>query len=311
MIKATFKNSSPIVKILFALFALIFGFTVFMILGLLFAWIFFGTGISEYGENFDLSNPNNMPVLKFLQACFSIGLFVFPPLVAALFFNGKIAEYLKLDKKVTINGLILSIMLVVFSMPLINFLVMLNENIHFPEFLKGIEQVLKKMENDAQKTSMLFLQSSSVGQYIVNLIVIAIIPAIGEELSFRGIFQRLFHDWTKNIHLAIFISAFIFSAMHLQFYGFFARWLLGIFFGYLFYWSGNLWLPIIAHFFNNAFAVTLYFIKGDLAQKAENIGTGREMIPTVIFSVVSIGLLLYLIYRMGKENPVKDINKMI
>jgi uncharacterized protein len=302
MIPGSFRNSSPIVKLLFALFAIVVGFTIFIFLGIIFASIFFGTGLDALSGKIDTSNPGNIPVLKFLQACFSIGLFVFPPLLTAWFLNGKIGVYLKLNKTFTLYGLMLAIFLLFFSVPIINFLVMINKSIKFPDFLKGMEDVFKTMENSAEKTTNAFLEASSVKSYLINLLVIALIPAIGEELTFRGIFQRLFHEWTKNIHIAIFVSAFIFSALHFQFYGFFARWLLGVLLGYLFYWSGNLWLPIIAHFFNNSLAVTLFYIKGDLAKKADNIGTGREMIPSVIFSTVLLIVLLYLIYRMGKEN---------
>lgn len=305
MIPGSFRNSSPIVKLLFALFAIVVGFTIFIFLGIIFASIFFGTGLDALSGKIDTSNPGNIPVLKFLQACFSIGLFVFPPLLTAWFLNGKIGVYLKLNKTFTLYGLMLAIFLLFFSVPIINFLVMINKSIKFPDFLKGMEDVFKTMENSAEKTTNAFLEASSVKSYLINLLVIALIPAIGEELTFRGIFQRLFHEWTKNIHIAIFVSAFIFSALHFQFYGFFARWLLGVLLGYLFYWSGNLWLPIIAHFFNNSLAVTLFYIKGDLAQKADNIGTGREMIPSVIFSTVLLIVLLYLIYRMGKENLYK------
>jgi uncharacterized protein len=305
MIPGSFRNSSPIVKILFALFAVVVGFTIFIFIGIIFASIFFGTGLDALSGKIDASNPGNIPVLKFLQACFSIGLFVFPPILTAWFLNGKIGGYLKLDKTFTLYGLMLAILLLFFSIPIINFLVMINKSIKFPEFLKGMEDVFKNMENSAEKTTNAFLEASSVKSYLINLLVIALIPAIGEELTFRGIFQRLFHEWTKNIHIAIFASAFIFSALHFQFYGFFARWFLGILLGYLFYWSGNLWLPIIAHFFNNSLAVTLFYIKGDLAKKADNIGTGREMVPSVIFSTVLLIVLLYLVYRTGKENSNK------
>jgi uncharacterized protein len=311
MIKASFQNSSPFVKVLFSLFAIILGFTVFMAIGMILSSIFFGAGIETLNGTINPLDPRNAAVLKLSQACFSIGLFVFPPFMLALFFHGKIGEYLKLDRTVSVNGVVLSILLVFFSMPLINFLVMLNRQISFPESLRGLENLFKKMENDAQQITSTFLNAKSAGQYMVNMIVIALIPAIGEELLFRGIFQRLFHEWTKKIHLAIFISAFIFSAMHFQFYGFFARLTLGMLFGYLFYWSGNLWLPIIAHFINNSLAVTLYYIQGDIARKAENFGTGREMFPSVIFSMILLSVILYQIYKTGREKPLTKIQEEI
>ncbi len=302
MIAASFRDSSPFVKILFSVFIILVGFTVFMVLGMLLAWVIFGLGLEGLSGKINPSDPNNAPVLKFLQACFSIGLFVFPPFVIALFFHGKIGEYLKLNKKPSVYLVFLSVLLIFFSLPLVNFLVMLNERINFPDSLKGLEEIFKKMEDEAQQTTNMFLSTKSFGTFLINLLVIALIPAVGEELLFRGIFQRIFHEWSKNIHIAIFLSAFIFSAMHMQFYGIIPRLLLGALFGYLFYWSQDLWLPIIAHFLNNSLAISFFFVKGDLVQKAENIGTGSGSLLTVAFSAASVLAILYMIYKSKKEN---------
>lgn len=305
MFSGLFQNSSPFVKIIFSVFVILVGFTIFMVLGMLLSMVFFGLGIEEIGGNIDPLNPQNTPVLKFLQACFSIGLFVFPPFLIALFLHGKIAEYLKLDRIPSMYIVLLSVLLIFFSLPLVNFLVMLNGKIVFPESLKGLEDVFKNLEKDARQTTEMFLSANNLVAYFTNLLIIALIPAFGEELLFRGVFQRLFHEWLKNIHLAIFLSAFIFSALHFQFYGIIPRMLLGALFGYLFYWSGNLWLPIIAHFLNNSLAVSFYFVKGDFAQKAENIGTGNGSLLTVIFSALSVALILYMIYKLKREAPTE------
>ena len=302
MIQGLFKNSSPVVKILLTLFAMVAGFAVFTLLGMLLSYMFFGTGFDSVSGNLSFDNAKNVAVLKLMQTCFSIGVFVFPPFMLAFLVSGKVGNYLGLKRSASFSQVIMAIMLVLFSIPLVNFLVMINESIRFPESLKWIENSFKSLENNAEKASTAFLKAPSFGQYLVNVFVIGLIPALGEELSFRGVFQKILHEWAKNIHVAIFISAFIFSAMHLQFYGFFARLLLGMLFGYLFYWSGSLWLPIIAHFFNNSFAVTLYYLRGDLAQKAEDIGTGREMLPSVVVSIIVVSLLLYSVYKSSKEN---------
>jgi membrane protease YdiL (CAAX protease family) len=303
MFSGLFKNSSPFVKILFSLFCLVLGYTIFALLGIILSIIFFGTSFESIANSLNHPDASNVQVLKFLQACFSIGMFIFPPILIAWFLHGKIGVYLKLNKKIQLNALLLAILLVLFSMPLINFLIYINQNISFPESLKGFEVILKKMESEAQKTTEVFLAASSIKNYLVNLLIIALIPALGEEFLFRGTFQRLFHEWFRNIHFAIFLSAFIFSSIHFQFYGFFPRLVLGILFGYLFYWSGNLWLPVIAHFFNNAFAVTLIYMKSDLARKAENFGTGSEMVPSVIISALLLSIILYQLYKMQKKIP--------
>src|SRR5690606_2422366 len=118
---------------------------------------------------------------------------------------------------------------------------------------------MKVQELQMEKITEKILQVTSFSGLLLNLLVIAIIPAIGEELLFRGCLQPVFHRWTKNIHIAIWITAIIFSAIHVQFYGFIPRMLMGAVFGYMLYWGRSIWLPIIAHFINNATAVIYTF----------------------------------------------------
>jgi len=100
----------------------------------------------------------------------------------------------------------------------------------------------------------------SFGSFLLNMLMVAVIPAVGEELLFRGVIQKLLQKLVNNAHLAIIITAILFSAMHFQFYGFLPRWIMGIILGYLFYWSGNIWYPIIAHFLNNGFQVLMVYL---------------------------------------------------
>ena len=133
------------------------------------------------------------------------------------------------------------------------------------------------------------------------MLIIALIPAFGEELLFRGLIQKgLFKSW-GNIHLAIWLSAFLFSALHLQFLGFIPRFLIGGLLGYLFFWSGSIWLPILAHFVNNATAVLLSFMinKGVINKELEEIGTQAEQGPMLFICLLSLGLLLYLIKQIS------------
>ena len=131
--------------------------------------------------------------------------------------------------------------------------------------------------------------------------VIAIIPAVGEELLFRGVIQKLFLKWNGKVHLSVWLTAFVFSAVHMQFLGFFPRLILGAVLGYMLVWSGSLWLPIVAHFTNNAFAVLLtYFIGMDkINPSVEKLGT--EGGSVVLISGLGGLLLLYLL----KDMPAK------
>ena len=96
----------------------------------------------------------------------------------------------------------------------------------------------------------------------LNLVIIAALPAIGEELIFRGVFQKILQNLFRSGHLSVWFTSFLFSAIHFQFYGFLPRFILGLIFGYLFLWSRNIWLPVIAHFINNAVPTVGAYIKG-------------------------------------------------
>jgi membrane protease YdiL (CAAX protease family) len=128
------------------------------------------------------------------------------------------------------------------------------------------------------------------------MLMIAILPAIGEEFMFRGLIQRLLKDWLGNIHLAIFISALLFSAMHMQFYGFFPRMVLGIMFGYMFYWTGSLWIPIFAHFIQNGLVVTVTYLgqQGIIGGDYENFGSTDNFLVILVSLLISAIILFIL-----------------
>ncbi|OEK05843.1 CPBP family intramembrane glutamic endopeptidase [Roseivirga misakiensis] len=139
-----------------------------------------------------------------------------------------------------------------------------NANIKFPEFMSGFEDWARDLEDQLAESTEKFTNFQNFTQFLFGFVVIAILPGIGEELLFRGVLQNSLHRWTKNAHVAIWVSAFIFGAIHLQFYGLVPRMLLGAVFGYLYFWSGNIWYPIISHIANNGFAViAVYYSQVD------------------------------------------------
>ncbi|ADQ18677.1 Abortive infection protein [Leadbetterella byssophila DSM 17132] len=177
-----------------------------------------------------------------------------------------------------------------------------NEGLHLPEALKGLEAVMKEMERQAAEITEFLAKSDTIGQLLMNIIVIGIIAGIGEELLFRGLIQRKFIRVFGNYHLAIWAAAIIFSSIHFQFYGFFPRVLLGALFGYFYVWTGNIWVPILAHIFNNSLAVIMYHLvhKGIISkdfEKMDNIPLIYVALSTVIFA-----FLIYRFYPKNKEN---------
>lgn len=180
-----------------------------------------------------------------------------------------------------------------------------NMNLTFPEFLKGFETWARQTEDQAAKLTEAMTRFGSVGDLLFGLVVIAVLPAIGEELVFRGLFQNELMRASKNIHVAIWMSALIFSTIHFQFYGFLPRLLLGALFGYLYYWSGNLLIPIVAHFFNNAFGVIMiYLYQHKITDLNVEENTSAPITYVLLNIVITAGLLYYLRqhYQRRREN---------
>lgn len=305
--KDYFNTSHPASKIAVIAFVILLSLLITMILALIIALPIYGlkevTGIAN-SQNF---TDNNIGVLKFLQIFQSVGLFVLPSLLLAHLFSPNIFKYLKLNTVPYPQGIILAISIIIVSSPFINILGEFNSNMSLPEFLSGIERWMRESEDSANHITELFLKTSTTMGLLVNILMIAIIPAVGEELLFRGIIQRIFSEWTKNYHWGIWISAIIFSALHLQFYGFIPRVILGASFGYLLAWSGNLWFPVIAHFINNAVAVFAYhfYNKGIINIDPDKLGTenGYQYI-----AVISLSLMIFLFwsfYRVDKNLRTK------
>jgi membrane protease YdiL (CAAX protease family) len=187
---------------------------------------------------------------------------------------------------------LLSILAILLALPLINWLAEVNSHMHLPSALNGIEEWMKKSETEAAGLTNSFLLSNTWPGFLVNILMMAIIPALGEELLFRGLLIRLFREWTKDVHVAIFISAFIFSAIHMQFYGFFARLMMGVMFGYLLYWTGSIWVPILVHFINNAIIVSFGFayVRGLTQLNPDSVGSTNN-----IFVLIGAGILLTIV----------------
>lgn len=245
------------------------------------------------------SNPIYIGALKFIQFFNSIGLFVIPPFLYVLYIKEKPLDFLNLKKSVHIRTIIFLALIYVISIPAMEWLITFNSKLDLPDSLIQLEQWMKAAEERAAEVTKAFLVMNGIGDLVINLIIIAIIPAIGEELLFRGILQRQINLWSKNGHLAVWLAAFIFSAIHLQFYGFLPRLILGALFGYFYLWSNNLWVPIIAHFINNASAVMISYYMGtpetDIQLEAMN-QNGSEMY--VIISLV----ILFLTLKRFREN---------
>lgn len=234
---------------------------------------------------------------KIIQLLSQLGMFIVPVLLLAKLKTAKAFNYIGFNK-LNLNWKLISLSLIILiaSSPFVNLLMEFNNKLVLPDFMKSIGLWMKESEEKAAVLTELFLKADNIGVFLFNLLLIAVIPAFAEEMLFRGFLQKIFHEMFKNIHIAILVSAFIFSAIHLQFYGFLPRFVLGIILGYTFYFTGNIWFPIIAHFVNNGMAVFISFLiqNQQLSNSAEEIGNTNNLPILALFSIIFTFFILYL-----------------
>lgn len=207
-----------------------------------------------YGS-FDLINEPG--AMRWLQVVTATGTFLVPSLAIAWFCSTDIKKYLSIRSFPQGQIWLLTFLSMILLSPTTSLLGALNQQMSLPEFMAPIENWMRQQEEAAQLLTERLLQDSSPLTLFSNLIVVAVVAGITEEFFFRGALQRILNKWTSNHHLVIWTAAILFSTFHLQFFGFVPRMLLGAYFGYLLYWGQNIWIPIFAHFTNNAFAVIL------------------------------------------------------
>jgi len=306
-VKRLFENAHPFLQLLIFLFITLVALTLIMFVGIVVAIPIFDLSIANLGSIMSQSgNPEFINFMKFLQTLQGIGLFTVPPILAAYLFAPSVKDYLGLQSPNANSSFLLVILIMLLAIPLINLIAYFNANIDFPASLDSLENYLKVKEESAQQLIEAFLNVNTVGGLLFNIFLIGVLPAIGEELAFRGILQRLFTNWSRNPHVGIIVAAFLFSAMHMQFYGFIPRFLLGMLFGYLYYWSGSIWMPILAHFVNNTTAVLAYFFMGgEMVEQMDNMGVTTE---TIIAAVIGAVLFSWTVYFFWKREKGAVIN---
>lgn len=303
-----FRDMKPFPQLMFSAFVILVSFLAFLVLSLVAAIPFFGlSSMLDIPGIGDLTNPESIILLKYFQTVQAIGLFIVPPLVLGYLYSGNTWRYLYLDKSFTSSTFLLVIVLMFAMAPFINFLGVWNSNMSLPEWMSGIERWMRETEEDAARLTEAFLNVKTLPGLAFNIFMVAFLPAVGEELLFRGIIQKIFTRMTRSNHWGIWISAILFSAMHLQFYGFVPRVLLGALFGYLLVWSGSMWLPVLGHFLNNALAVVaLFFVNNGMVNpKVEEFGSTSD---SYYAAILSLAIVLLLLWVIKNQNKGKEIN---
>lgn len=299
------EEINPFLQLLLLLFYAVAGAFVFGIIGLVICMAMYGMGLVS---NFNLllsGDAKYISGFKVIQILSSIGTFILPPLALALTERIKISRFYSF-KQPKVLLLLLVIMIMIVSMPFMEWTVMWNQKMVLPDFLKGIEAWMKEKEELAAKMTIQLITVRSNWDFVVNLIMIAVLPAIGEELMFRGGVQRSLERSFGNPHLAIWLSATIFSAIHVQFYGFVPRLLLGAGFGYLYYFSCSIWYAMFAHFLNNAYAVcaAFYMQKHNMPLDKVDEPMGFPWYGYLISAIITIALFKFFKDSASRERKL-------
>ena len=258
-------------------------------------------------------NPlSDINTLKWIQLLQTISLFLLPSLILAYLCAKAPWNWLQLDNKVDWKVLLWAIGIMLVALPAINLMSHWNQQMVLPTWLSGVEEWMKAKEAEAEWLTKQFMSVTTVSGLLVNLLLMAVLPALSEEITFRGVLQRLlnFQLSTFNSHLAIWLTSIIFSAIHMQFYGFVPRMLMGALFGYMLVWTGSLWVPMLMHFVNNAMAVLLYFIANKAnwdMDKIDAIGTGN----TLWLGIVSVILTIVGIYAFRRSMTIRSASSRI
>jgi uncharacterized protein len=273
-----------------------------------------GMGLKELSDisKWDYSKPNTIFLLRGMQIVQFITLFVLPVFLCSRLFSTDIRKYLGLKAPTNSLYLVAGIGIMLISIPLINLLGELNSHVQFP---KGIEKWMKNSEEEAAKGISALLTKHTIKDLLLNIICIAGLAAVGEELLFRGLVQRLLIKMFRSPWAGIIITAVLFSAMHLQFYGFLPRFVLGIFLGAVYWYSGSLWVAMLGHFVYDGLLIVLTYLNPAMLNdeqilKFSSVALAASVSTILVLLIIGWmkknSTITYQEVYAGDEIPVKD-----
>ena len=251
----------------------------------------------------EASDP--VTAIRITQALTTIGAFLVPALLFAYCQNRQWFDYNAANCRPNQTMVNMVLILSVTLLPVVGVLSAFNQSIMPQE--GSVAEFMRDMEEAANHILELVTSQRSSWDLISNILVFAVLAGICEEFFFQGSLQPLLMNWSKNPHVGILLTALIFSALHFQFYGFIPRFLLGVYLGYLFYWSRSLWLPILAHVLHNALSIMVdYTLQGrgintDNMQYTDVHGSLPTAAACALISAMAI-VYIWRIYRDETED---------
>jgi hypothetical protein len=291
-------NQPPLIQLIVSLIMIVIAGTIFFYLFILAGSLVTGISLDEMLGALDSpgTGREDIFVLRYLQVSQQVGLFLMPAVISILLVRKNQEDYAGIAKAPGVVSIFAVILLSVSIIPVTTYAGILNSAMELPDSMPAIENWIRTKENEAMRLTGLLISSSGSAALVINMLIMAVVPAFCEEFLFRGLIQQLFCRLLRSPHAGIFIAAIIFSTIHFQFYGFIPRLILGLIYGYLFFWTGSLWLVIAAHFINNSIPVviayfTVFHGASDTTGKSIAIG---ETFP--LFQVILIIIILFYFF---------------
>ena len=248
---------------------------------------------------------DSTPAMRIASVIQSIFQLILPALLTAMLVTRMPADFLRLRAGFSVGILVWAFVILMVSTPAMNYIIELNNNMSLPQSMSGLEDWFRRSEDNAARSLTVLQGEHNIINLIVSILIMGLLAGFGEELFFRGAFQRLLTTGGVNRYLAVWSVAFVFSAIHFQFYGFVPRLLLGAYLGYLLVWSKSLWLPIAIHALNNTLYVILHWDSRDAATQplSDGIGAGSSWPYAVVSAVITaVAIIYFRKYCLETEN---------
>ena len=248
---------------------------------------------------------DSTPAMRIASVIQSIFQLILPALLTAMLVTRMPADFLRLRAGFSVGILVWAFVILMVSTPAMNYIIELNNNMSLPQSMSGLEDWFRRSEDNAARSLTVLQGEHNIINLIVSILIMGLLAGFGEELFFRGAFQRLLTTGGVNRHLAVWSVAFVFSVIHFQFYGFVPRLLLGAYLGYLLVWSKSLWLPIAIHALNNTLYVILHWDYRDAATQplSDGIGAGSSWPYAVVSAVITaVAIIYFRKYCLETEN---------
>ena len=288
IIKNTTTASRIFIFILLVVFGAVFG-------GVLASAVM----LLSHGSLSDVAN------LRIAQICSQVAGFVMPPLFYAALVKERPLGYLGFRKMPAAALLGVAAMFTV--LPFNSAVTEWNEGFALPESMVRLEEYFRMVQDMADDLMKKFLDVGNAGGLVTNILMIAALAAVGEELLFRSVIQPFMIRICRSAFVGILVTSVLFSAMHFEFYGFIPRIILGIMLGYMFYITGSIWSSMLMHFVNNATIVVLYYLNFNKIAEIDVEGFGSSENIFVIIGSVAVTAAIFVIVRRLVKRKLKAL----